>query len=232
MIDWRFHHKESTVSTNQDARAGSHGDVYTADYQSAGRGRLDHKWISPSKTNLLMSVVLSVEGLAPEMVATLPLVIGLAVVRAVGRDARLKWPNDVLVGGKKVAGILCERQGDNVIVGIGVNVGQQTFPPEIAIGADFLGSVPREKVRDDVLESIAFLYEEWRASGFTSVHGEISAVDWLKGRELCVRQTDDDVNPVVGVSGGIRSDGSLDVGGVAVYAGEAHVMRVGRNDET
>lgn len=232
MIDWRFHHKESTVSTNLDARAGSHGDVYTADYQSAGRGRLDHKWVSPPKTNLLMSVVLSVEGLAPETVATLPLVIGLAVVRAVGRDARLKWPNDVLVGGKKVAGILCERQGDNVIVGIGVNVGQQTFPPEIAIGADFLGSVPREKVRDEVLENIAFLYEKWRGSGFTSVHGEISAVDWLKGRELCVRQTDDDTNPVVGVSGGIRSDGSLDVGGVAVYAGEAHVMRVGRNDET
>ena len=83
MIDCRIHHKAETASTNLDARSGHHGDVFTADYQTAGRGRLDHKWESPPKTNLMMSAVLSVEGLAPEKVATLPLVVGLAVIKAV-----------------------------------------------------------------------------------------------------------------------------------------------------
>ena len=83
---WRVHHKSETESTNLDARAGKHRDVFTADHQTAGRGRLDHKWLSPPGTNLMMSVVLSVEGLEPEQVATLPLVVGLAVVKAVGSD--------------------------------------------------------------------------------------------------------------------------------------------------
>ena len=79
---WHVHHKAETVSTNLDARAGVHCDVFTSDYQTAGRGRLDHKWLSPEGTNLMMSVVLSVEGLAPEHVSTLPLVAGLAVAKA------------------------------------------------------------------------------------------------------------------------------------------------------
>ena len=150
MIDWRIHHKAETASTNRDARAGAHGDVYIADFQTAGRGRLDHKWLSPPGTNLMMSAVLDVGGLSPEAVSTLPLVVGLAVVRAVrsflsAADARtvaLKWPNDVLVGGRKVAGILCERNGDAVIVGIGINVKQRIFPPEIAARAISLAALP------------------------------------------------------------------------------------------
>ena len=86
MTNWRIHHKAETASTNLDARTGRHGDVFTADYQTAGRGRLDHKWLSPPGANLMMSVVLSVDGLAPEQVATLPLVVGLAVIKVVGSD--------------------------------------------------------------------------------------------------------------------------------------------------
>ena len=78
---WNLHHKRETASTNLDAREGRHRDVFTADFQTAGRGRLDHTWSSPPGTNLLMSVVLAVDGLAPERVATLPLVAGLAVAR-------------------------------------------------------------------------------------------------------------------------------------------------------
>ena len=241
---WRIHHRAETVSTNLDARAGRHGDVFTADYQTAGRGRLDHKWLSPPGTNLMMSVVLSVGGLAPEHVATLPLVVGLAVVKAVQRlfadgqdvrrkteDVKLKWPNDVLVGGKKLAGILCERNGDTVIVGIGVNVGQTEFDREIADRATSLAAVSTAdvfrlpssvlSVRDSVLRELAAYYSLWRSGGFAAVYPEIAAVDFLKGREIAVRQTDDDASPVVGISNGIMPDGSLDVGGTRVYAGEA-----------
>ena len=233
---WNVHHRGETASTNADARQGRPGDVYTADFQTAGRGRLDHKWLSPRGANLMMSAVLSVEGLSPEHVSTVPLVVGLAVVRAVkaavgeGVPVSLKWPNDVYVEGRKVAGILCERCDDRVIAGIGVNVLQTEFPCEIAARATsvvqaargtFAGGVGT--VRDLVLGELSGLYDLWREQGFAAVHSAIAAVDYLKGRHVAIRQTDEDAEPVSGLSGGILSDGSLEVGGVRVYAGEAHV---------
>ena len=249
MIDWRIHHKAETLSTNLDAREGVHGDVFTADYQTAGRGRLDHKWLSPEGTNLMMSAVLSVKGLAPERIATFPLVAGLAVVKTIQRliaddqdvrreteDVKLKWPNDVLVENKKLAGILCELSGDNVIVGIGVNVGQTEFDREIAdratslalLSADAVFRLPSSvlSLRDAILHELASCYSLWREKGFAAVYPEIAAVDFLKGREIAVRQTDDDAAPLVGISNGIMPDGSLDVGGRKVYAGEAHVEKL------
>ena len=214
-MNWLIHHKAETASTNLDARAGHHGDVFTADYQTAGRGRLDHKWESPRGRDLLMSVVLDVAGRSPAEVATLPLVAGLAVAKAVG--GRIKWPNDVFVGGQKVAGILCERNDDCVIVGIGVNVGQTKYR---SVG----GTVSEMRTR--VLRQLSDCYRDWHGKGFAAVHSEIAAVDFLKGREIAVRQTDDDPVPIVGVSNGIMPDGSLDVGGIRVYAGEAHVEKL------
>lgn len=238
---WRIHHKNETESTNIDARSGSHGDVFVADYQTAGRGRLDHKWLSPPGANLLMSVVLSVEGLSPEAVSTLPLVVGLAVARGLspllvcvgatdmGTDPAIKWPNDILIGGKKVAGILCERNGDKVIAGIGINVKQQDFPEGLKKRAISLGAVPGFKgsvpsVRNAVLGQLGKWHGIWREEGFAAVWPEIAAHDFLRGRLLSVLQRDDDAVPVRGVCGGIQRDGSLDVGGVKVYSGEAHVL--------
>ena len=243
---WAIHSKRKTESTNLDARAGKHRDVFTAGYQTAGRGRLDHKWLSPEDTNLMMSVVLSVEGLAPEQVATLPLVAGLAVAKAlssmVGRSVpdrrgaqgtarptvQLKWPNDVLINGKKIAGILCERNGDNVIVGIGVNVRQRVWPNELnGRATSLLQETGKEfkvaQVRNAALGQLGKWYGIWREKGFAVVYPEIAAIDLLRGRTVSVRQTDGDSSPMTGVSNGIMPDGSLDVGGAKVYAGEAHI---------
>lgn len=229
----RIFHKVSTASTNIDARAGKPGDVFTADFQTAGRGRLDHKWISPAGTNLMMSVVLDVAGIEAESVATLPLTVGLGVARGVSAFVRsplpcLKWPNDVLIGKRKIAGILCERNGDTVIAGIGINVKKQDFHPEIKDKAislgDVSGTVPTvEEVRDEVLAALDDCYRRWKTGGFASVYPFIREIDFLRGQSLVVRQTDDDAEPVRGLCGGISSDGSLDVGGVKVFAGEAHV---------
>ena len=234
---WTLHHKEVTVSTNLDAREGVPGDVFTADFQTAGRGRLDHKWLSPPKTNVMMSAVFDVEDLACEEVATFPLVVGLAVARAVSSllrglapaDAvKLKWPNDILVNGRKVAGILCERVAGHVIAGIGVNVLPQTFAPEIAsramaLGdvAGFRGTVPA--VRETILRALTPLVRLWRERGFKAVHPKIVPLDFLKGRTLSVWQTDDDPAPLRGRCDGIAPDGSLTVAGRQVYAGEAHI---------
>lgn len=229
MIDFKIHHKKETASTNLDARLGLHGDVFTADFQSAGRGRLDHKWESRKGENLMMSVVLSVEGIEPEKVATLPLVIGLAATKSLDPTAKLKWPNDVLVNGKKLAGILCERHGDNVIVGIGVNVNCERFSSEIAGRAVSLKLLNQktfdlDEVRDKLLNSFAAYYEAWKTRGFDEgLLKELSEIDYLKGKTISIRQTDDDIAPLVGLCEGVARDGSLIVAGQNVYAGEAHI---------
>ena len=120
-----------TGSTNTDcaarARAGApEGLVLAAEEQAAGRGRLGRTWLSPPRAALTFSVLLRPAGVPPAQRGWLPLLAGVATATAVrhvsGLDARLKWPNDLLIGPRKLAGILAEQSGDAVIVGIGVNV--------------------------------------------------------------------------------------------------------------
>ena len=226
----RIFRKAATESTNIDARGGEPGDVFTADYQSAGRGRLDHDWHSAKGENLTFSVVLSGGGRPPAEIATLPLVVGLAVVKALKPFAALslKWPNDVLAGGRKLAGILCERHGDNVIAGVGINVNQKVFAPEIALRATSLCQIdgterPLEMVRRAFLKTLAPFYDNWRQNGFAAIHPLVAVCDALKGKQVSVLQTDADPTPVSGLCGGIQPDGTLLVGDTPIFAGEAHV---------
>ena len=229
MTPWRIAHVEETESTNLLARSGRPGDVFTAGYQTAGRGRLDHRWLAERGQNLMMSAVIDVSGLEAEHAATLPLAVGLAVVEAV-RDMvsslKLKWPNDVLAGGRKLVGILCERHGDNAIAGIGVNVRQREFPSEIADRATSLSLLGFDasvaKVRDMVLSSLSQTIADWR-SGFAAIYPRLKPIDYLAGRNVAVRQLDDAAPSASGICGGIQPDGSLLVGGQLVWAGEAHV---------
>jgi BirA family biotin operon repressor/biotin-[acetyl-CoA-carboxylase] ligase len=255
MTPWRITHVEETESTNLLARSGRPGDVFTADYQTAGRGRLDHRWLAARGQNLMMSAVIDVGGMEAEHAATLPLAVGLAVVEALrnlggtsscssafsvaqkrdppekGFDFRLKWPNDVLAGGRKLAGILCERHGDNAIVGIGVNVRQREFPVEIAGRATSLALLGSgtgvAEVRDAVLDALSQVVSVWR-SGFASVYPRIASIDCLAGRDIAIRQMDAAAPSASGVCGGIQPDGSLLVGGESIWAGEAHVESLWR----
>ena len=233
-MGFRFHRKETTASTNADARAGRPGDVFVAEFQTAGRGRLDHEWHAARGENLTFSVVLDAADASPAEVATLPLVVGLAVTCAVGTllgnpsQVAVKWPNDVLVGGKKICGILCERNGDAVIAGVGLNVNQTDFPAEIAARATSLrlaaGSpFDREGVLNGVVAEIGDMHSRWLRGGFAALRGGFAAVDYLKGRMVSVFSTDDDKAPFEGLCGGVQKDGSLLVGSTKVYAGEARV---------
>ena len=240
-MTWMIRHNAVTESTNKDALGGMPGDVFTAGMQTAGRGRLDHRWLSPPGVNLMMSAVLDVADVPPQEVATLPLVAGLSTAEAVqgvlmaqvGGSAscvKVKWPNDVHVGQRKICGILCERNGDNVIVGIGVNVNQTDFPPEISDHATSLrleaGTPMRvEAVRDAVLDRLSANVERWRKDGFSALLLKLSEFDSLKGHHVTVRRTDDDSAPASGICGGIRPDGMLDVAGESISAGEAHILR-------
>lgn len=134
-----------TGSTNDDARAAAQagavdGHAVVADAQDAGRGARGRAWSSPAGTDLYLSVVARAP-LPPDRIAGLTLAVGLGVVEAVDaalgrRDARLKWPNDVQLGGRKVAGILVEATSrgdrlDALVVGVGLNVNRRAFPAEL-----------------------------------------------------------------------------------------------------
>ncbi len=120
-----------TGSTNDDltalARDGApEGTVVGADRQSAGRGRRGRSWLAAGGHALLVSVLLR-PGVAPVDAGLLPVVVAVGAAEALGPDARIVWPNDILIGGRKVAGILCEMSADQehvawAVAGIGVNV--------------------------------------------------------------------------------------------------------------
>ena len=118
----------TTGSTNTDllTRGGPEGQVLVAEEQTAGRGRMGRTWVSQPGTGLTFSILLRPAAVPAARRAWLPLVAGVAVASAVravaGVAATLKWPNDVLAGDRKLAGILAEQSGDAVVVGVGVNV--------------------------------------------------------------------------------------------------------------
>ncbi len=140
-------HVREIDSTNERARAlavagAPHGTVVTAGVQTAGRGRQGRTWTAPPGTALLLSLVVR------ELDPLLPLRAGLAVADLAGPAARVKWPNDVLVDGRKVAGILVEArlQEGWAVIGIGINaaVDVAQLPPELRDRAGTLGRSPDE----------------------------------------------------------------------------------------
>jgi BirA family biotin operon repressor/biotin-[acetyl-CoA-carboxylase] ligase len=120
-----------TGSTNADllervAGGAPEGSVLVAEAQTAGRGRMGRAWLSPPGAALMFSVLLRPVAVPTARRGWIPLLAGVAVASAVaavtGLDARLKWPNDVLVGERKLAGILAEQAADAIVVGVGINV--------------------------------------------------------------------------------------------------------------
>jgi BirA family transcriptional regulator, biotin operon repressor / biotin---[acetyl-CoA-carboxylase] ligase len=137
---WQIHHFPELDSTNgyllAEARgAAPPGLVAVADVQTAGRGRLDRRWEAPAGSSLLVSVLLR----SPADPGRAVMAAGVALARAVddvaGVPAGLKWPNDLVVGERKLAGLLAEREGDALVVGAGCNVNWASFPPELAATA-------------------------------------------------------------------------------------------------
>ncbi|MFL5929010.1 MAG: biotin--[acetyl-CoA-carboxylase] ligase [Gaiellaceae bacterium] len=150
--DYRYA-RETPTTQRMLGAAAAHGAVALAEHQTEGRGRLGRTW---ADSGLMFSVVLE----PPPPVATWPqltLVAARAVAEAIGADAAIKDPNDVLVDGRKVAGILAEA-GERVVVGIGINVGRAAWP-----GA---GSIDRDRLEllVDVLERLERGYDEWLLS--------------------------------------------------------------------
>jgi BirA family biotin operon repressor/biotin-[acetyl-CoA-carboxylase] ligase len=171
----------STASTNADlaeaARSGAgEGTVHTTDHQVAGRGRLDRTWDSPEGAGIAVSVLLRPTEVPAGRWVWLPLLVGLAVAATVeecGVAAGLKWPNDVEVDGRKIAGILLERvdtpDGPAAVVGIGLNVSMRADERPVENATSLLLEDATETDRTVVLRlllrNLEALYRTWREAG-------------------------------------------------------------------
>ncbi len=205
-------------STSDEARrlaasGAAHGTVVTACQQTAGRGRHSRRWVSPPG-NVYLSMLLRLD-LPPARVAELGFAIALAVADAVdtfvpGR-AMLKWPNDVLVDGAKISGILLELSADTVIVGIGLNVlhvpetDARSYPATSLALAGATGTSVAA-AREAVLESVARWLEAWQTGGFAPVRAAWLARAHPLGTALRVTLAD---GTIAGRFAGIGSDGAL-----------------------
>jgi len=193
------------------------GALALCDEQTHGRGRLGRSWTAPPGTAILCSLLLR----PPEdrIVSELSLVAGTAVAEAieeaVGLAVQVKWPNDVMLNRRKVAGILAEASGGRVVVGMGVNVNQERndLPEDPNVPAASLytsDGIKRERgpLLAGILERLEVNYDAWLERGLDGVYDSLGSRDFLRGRRIAV-------NGESGVGVKIDRDGRfvVDVGG-------------------
>jgi BirA family transcriptional regulator, biotin operon repressor / biotin---[acetyl-CoA-carboxylase] ligase len=215
-------HLRLTDSTNERAKelalgGAPHGTLVTADEQSAGRGRQGRVWTAPARSSLLMSLI--TRRLAP----TLPLAAAVAICDALPIRCEIKWPNDIWLERRKLAGILVEGRPQDgwAVVGIGLNVTTESFPSELAELATSLRLAGVELDTESVLAALLVSLDEWLEAPAGAVLGAWSERDALRGER--VRWADGE-----GTALGIDASGALvvetEAGRVALDAGEVHLL--------
>src|SRR5258707_7850262 len=210
-----------TTSTNDDAKRAAHegapsGAAFVADSQTRGRGRLGRTWHSPPGENLYASFVLR-PSLDPRRAPLVTLASGLAVADAIeplvaGGRVALKWPNDVLVDGRKIAGVLSEAHfgaegGSWIVVGIGINVRTRSFPADIAWPATSLilagaTSPDRSALFVELASALSRRLDALEKDDPSTLIDAFAAKDALRGRSITV-----DGAPAIAI--GIDRDGAL-----------------------
>lgn len=207
------------------------GAIATADHQTGGRGRRGRSWVEAPGTSVLVSALLRPppERAAPQLSLVGGLAAALAVEDALALAAQIKWPNDVMVDRRKVAGVLAEAREGVVVLGIGINVNQtrEQLPPDARVAAASLRTIDgRERDRERVLASLLAhldrLYAAWREGSLDAVYDDLGARDFLRGRRVSV-------DGVSGVAQMIARDGRLEIstgsGVVTVESGEVTFQR-------
>jgi BirA family biotin operon repressor/biotin-[acetyl-CoA-carboxylase] ligase len=221
----RLYYYPETKSTNTVAlglsRLGEkEGTVVVADFQIAGKGRLDHVWLSPFGKDLLFSVILQPKG-APESVLAITLAfsgaIAVALTELLAVHVGVKWPNDLVSGGGKIGGILAEGSssatGNRLVVGTGINVNSNAsdFPADIGPMVSSCRSLSgrmwdRADVFAVVLEAMESQYERFQREGFAVLRQQYERNLVLKGRRVSCQSGGESIT---GTVDGVNDDGSL-----------------------
>jgi len=189
---------QSVTSTQDVARPLPIGSLVVAEHQTAGRGRRDRRWESPAGTALLVSFVLDPNPL-------LSLAAGVAAAEACGSGVRLKWPNDLLLRGAKLGGILVEATPTKAICGIGINL---TWSPP--------GAAMLNEDRDGLLEKLSVALRRWSSARPEAVLARWRELSDTLGRQVRVELPG---RVIEGTAEAIGPDGELIVDGVAVRVG-------------
>jgi BirA family biotin operon repressor/biotin-[acetyl-CoA-carboxylase] ligase len=208
-------HREVCASTQELVRDLAEGAVAACEEQTAGRGRMGRTWACPRSAGVLFSLSLWPRTPAEDL-APLSLVIAEAVCEALDERAMVRWPNDVTVNGRKLAGVLIELRAGQMIAGIGVNANltEQQLPANARVPATSLllergAEVDRAQVLADLLEALERRYDRFERDGFTGLER-----DELRGRTVTL------VGAGQGFCAGTAADGSLVVEGVAYRSAE------------
>lgn len=198
----RFEFLAESASTNAalrvlsaDSEAWPHLSVLLTDNQTAGRGRLDRSWETPAGTALAVSVLIRELPSDPEAMGWIPLVAGLAMADAVtvqlsGHEVGVKWPNDVLVDGRKICGILAESTGDAVVLGAGVNTAMTSDQLPVPTATSFAalgGVVDEDRLVADYLRRLDGLLSAlaaWGEAERSGVHAAVSGRCVTLGRDV------------------------------------------------
>jgi BirA family transcriptional regulator, biotin operon repressor / biotin---[acetyl-CoA-carboxylase] ligase len=194
----------AVTSTQEVARELPIGSIVVAEHQTAGRGRLDRRWDAPPGTALLASFVVAPHPL-------LSLAAGVAAAEACGPAARLKWPNDVHIDGRKAGGILVEMTGAKAVVGVGINL---TWAPP--------GAARVDQERDQLLEVLRQRLDAWSSAPSAAVIRRWRELSDTLGRRVRVELAG---RVVEGLAEDIAEDGSLIVDGVPVSVGDVIHLR-------
>ena len=237
-----------TESTNalakqRAAEGAPHGLLVTADHQTNGRGRLQRPWHSPPGRNLYISLLLR-PSVAPPRVPQLAIVVALALCEALAEQlpivpVRIKWPNDLWVGQRKLCGILCEMEAEmgavhHIVAGVGLNVNMTAddFPPELRETATSLRlaagrEVPRTPLLAAFLNHLEPMCDRWLAADdLTPFLDAYQRLSLLHGHEIRVEQSR---GTLVGRAQGITPQGELILetpqGIARVHSGDAHIQR-------
>ena len=194
----------TVASTQEAARELPIGSVVVAEHQTAGRGRLDRRWEAPPGTALLASFVVAPHPL-------LSLAAGVAAAEACGPQARLKWPNDVLIDGRKAGGILVEMTAAKAVVGVGINL---TWSPPGAARVD----QPREVLLEELTQRLG----TWASAPPAAIVQRWRELSDTIGRRVRVELPG---RVIEGLAQDVGADGSLIVDGEPVSAGDVIHLR-------
>ncbi len=221
-----FHYFAQTTSTNDEAmrlavQGAPDGTVVCAEYQSAGRGRLNREWVAPAQDALTFSIILRPR-VEPRQGPQVTLAVALAIARVLREDYRLpaaiKWPNDILISGRKVVGILTELQAEQdrvkfLVVGIGINVNQEEqdfrgsfrYPPT-SLKMESGRRIARVELLCRVLAAIESYLERMLATGFAGLNRDLEDYCVVMGKEIELECLAD---RLVGRVIGFTSEGAL-----------------------
>jgi BirA family transcriptional regulator, biotin operon repressor / biotin---[acetyl-CoA-carboxylase] ligase len=194
-----IHHFESVDSTMRLAAELPIGDVVVADEQTAGQGRHGHSWHSEKDAGLYCSIVLQPTPL-------LTLALGLATAHVLPATCDLRWPNDVMIGGRKIAGILVNLVGGKAVAGIGINLNHTEFPPELEATSLKLATGAEVKSADllDALLASVESYTQLEPDDILTLFTRASS--YASGRRVTVSLPDGIIH---GTTRGLNADGYL-----------------------